>query len=58
MRSIYFDVSIPKILATKLLSPVFPWVYNSPLSPVRFGMLPDPPYDSLPVVEDSSLADL
>lgn len=43
MRSIYFDVSIPKILATKLLSPVFPWVYDSPLSPVRFGTLPDPP---------------
>lgn len=41
MKSIYFDVNIPKILATKVLAPVFPPVYFSPLSPVRYGEIPD-----------------
>ncbi|MCU0846234.1 MAG: alcohol dehydrogenase catalytic domain-containing protein [Spirochaetes bacterium] len=43
MRTIYFEVSIPKILLTKLLAPVFSGVYFSPLSPVRYDKLPDQP---------------
>ncbi|MBI9085281.1 MAG: alcohol dehydrogenase catalytic domain-containing protein [Desulfobacterales bacterium] len=43
MRSLFFDVSIPRILVTKALAPIFPAVYFSPLSPVRFSELPDPP---------------
>ncbi len=43
MRSIYFDINIPKILITKMLAPVFPPVYYSPLSPVSFGRIPDRP---------------
>ncbi len=43
MKSIYFDLNIPKILTTKMLGPLFPWIYSSPLSPVRFGALADPP---------------
>lgn len=43
MKSLFFDVNISKILLTKMLAPVFPWIYASPLSPVRFGTLPDPP---------------
>lgn len=41
MRSIYFDVSVPKILATKALSKFFPPVYFSRISPVRYGQIPD-----------------
>ena len=41
MKSIYFDVSIPKILATKILSRVSAAVYFSPVSPVRYGEIPD-----------------
>jgi threonine dehydrogenase-like Zn-dependent dehydrogenase len=40
MKSIYFDVSVPKILLTKALSPVFPFVYYTPLSPISFGNIP------------------
>jgi 2-desacetyl-2-hydroxyethyl bacteriochlorophyllide A dehydrogenase len=43
MKSIYFDISIPRILASKALGRVFPAVYDSFLSPVRFAELPDPP---------------
>ncbi|MCU0846059.1 MAG: alcohol dehydrogenase, partial [Spirochaetes bacterium] len=43
MRTIYFDVSVPKILLTKLLAPVFSGVFFSPLSPVRYAELPDQP---------------
>ena len=41
MKSIYFELNIPKILATKLLSKITPSVYFSPLSPVRYGDIPD-----------------
>ncbi|HDP80711.1 MAG TPA: hypothetical protein ENN21_07705 [Spirochaetes bacterium] len=43
MKTIYFEVSVPKILLTKLLAPLFPGVYYSPLSPVRYAELPDRP---------------
>ena len=43
MKTIFFDVSIPRILATKAFSKVYRGVYYSPFSPVRFGELPDPP---------------
>lgn len=43
MKSLFFDVSIPRILMTKTLAPVWPGVFFSPLSPVRFAALPDPP---------------
>ncbi len=41
MKSIYFDVSIPRILTTKALGGLFPSVYFSRLSPVRYNELPD-----------------
>jgi len=41
MKSIYFDVSVPKILATKALAPVLPFVYYTALSPVSFGDIPE-----------------
>jgi len=43
VKTIYFEVSVPKILITKLLAPLFPGVYYSPLSPVRYAELPDRP---------------
>ena len=42
MKSLFFDVSIPRILATKILSKVYPGIYYSPISPVRYKKLPDP----------------
>ncbi|UCD58708.1 MAG: alcohol dehydrogenase catalytic domain-containing protein, partial [Candidatus Hydrogenedentota bacterium] len=41
MKSIYFEVSVPKILATKLLSRISNSVYFSRLSPVRYGEVPE-----------------
>lgn len=41
MKSIYFDVKVGKILATKALSGVLPFVYYSPLSPVQYGEVPE-----------------
>jgi L-iditol 2-dehydrogenase len=41
MKSIYFDVNIPKILATKALSGIFPSIYYSPISPVAYGEIPE-----------------
>ncbi|MBN1636776.1 MAG: alcohol dehydrogenase catalytic domain-containing protein [Deltaproteobacteria bacterium] len=41
MKSIYFDVNIPKIFATKLLGRVKPSVYFSRISPVQYGYIPD-----------------
>ncbi len=41
MRTIYFEVSVPKILGTRLLSRLSRSVYGSPISPVRYGELPD-----------------
>jgi hypothetical protein len=40
MKSIYFDVNVAKILATKALSAVLPPVHYSPLSPVQYGEVP------------------
>jgi threonine dehydrogenase-like Zn-dependent dehydrogenase len=42
METIYFDVNIPKILATKTLAKLFPPLFYSPLSPVSYGKFPDP----------------
>jgi threonine dehydrogenase-like Zn-dependent dehydrogenase len=41
MKSLFFDVSVAKILATKSLSKLTESVYFSPLSPVRFGDVPE-----------------
>ena len=41
MKSIYFDVNVAKILATKALSAVLPPVHYSPLSPVQYGEVPE-----------------
>ncbi len=41
MKSIYFDVSIPKILITKALGGLFPFIYYSPMSPVSYGDIPE-----------------
>lgn len=41
MRSIYFQVDVPRILATRLLSKFSHAVYGSVISPVRYGDLPD-----------------
>jgi len=43
METIYFEVNIPKILATKLLAKVFPKIYYTPLSPVQFAKVQDQP---------------
>ncbi len=41
MKTIYFQVSVPRILATRLLSRIIPSVYGSRISPVRYADLPD-----------------
>jgi threonine dehydrogenase-like Zn-dependent dehydrogenase len=41
MHSIYFELNVPKILAAKLLSKFTQAVYFSPISPVRYGKIPD-----------------
>jgi threonine dehydrogenase-like Zn-dependent dehydrogenase len=43
MQTIYFEVNIPKALATKALRGIWPGVIWSPLSPSRFATLPEPP---------------
>ncbi|MGQ9568943.1 MAG: zinc-dependent alcohol dehydrogenase [Anaerolineae bacterium] len=43
MRTLYLDVSAPRILLTRLLGRVFPATYFGPLSPVHLADLPDPP---------------
>ena len=43
MKTIYFDVSIPRILSTKLFAKIFPGVFYTPISPVQFRELDDPP---------------
>lgn len=53
MKSIYFEVSIPKMLSTKFLSKISESVYFSPLSPVPGalkeidGMVKYPPPSSV-----------
>ncbi|MEN6472789.1 MAG: alcohol dehydrogenase catalytic domain-containing protein [Syntrophaceae bacterium] len=42
MKSLFFDVSVARILATKALGRYFPSVYFSRLSPVRYAELPEP----------------
>jgi len=42
MRTIYFDKDIPRIMATKLLRPLWPAVVWSRLSPVRVVEYPEP----------------
>lgn len=42
MKSLYFEVSVPKILATRALSRVYPSAPFTGLSPIRFAELPDP----------------
>lgn len=41
MKSIYFDVNIPKILVTKALGGILPFVYYSPISPVSYSDIPE-----------------
>ena len=43
MRTIYFEKSIPKILLTKVLQPIWPAVIYSRLSPTRFVNVPEKP---------------
>lgn len=43
MRTIYFEINIPKILLAKALRPIWPGIVYSPLSPTRFGEIPDEP---------------
>jgi threonine dehydrogenase-like Zn-dependent dehydrogenase len=43
MRTIYFEKSIPKILCSKALQPIWPGVVYSRLSPTRFVDLPEDP---------------
>ncbi len=43
MQTIYVDVDIPRVLATRALSKVWPGAYLSAISPVHFVTLPDPP---------------
>ena len=39
MKSIYFDLNIPKFLLTKALSPLWKGVYYSSISPVSYNDL-------------------
>lgn len=41
MKTIYFEVNVAKILATKILAKIYPGVYYSRISPVRFSTFPD-----------------
>jgi threonine dehydrogenase-like Zn-dependent dehydrogenase len=43
MRTVYFEKSIPKILLTKALQPIWPAVIYSRLSPTRFVDVPEKP---------------
>jgi threonine dehydrogenase-like Zn-dependent dehydrogenase len=43
MQTVYSDISIPRILATRALSKLWRGAYLSGISPVRFEELPDPP---------------
>lgn len=43
MRSIYWDLNIPRILLTKALRPVWPGVVWSPFSPTTVAEFPEPP---------------
>ena len=43
MRTMYFDVNVPKVLLLRALRPIWPGAVWSPLSPTRFEEVPDPP---------------
>lgn len=43
MRTIYFEINIPKILLAKALRPIWPGIVYSPLSPTRLEEIPDEP---------------
>ncbi|UCG23598.1 MAG: alcohol dehydrogenase catalytic domain-containing protein [Chloroflexota bacterium] len=43
MRTMYLDLSVPKIIATRLLGKVLTAAYFGPTSPLRLATLPDPP---------------
>ena len=43
MRSIYWDLNIPKILITKALRPMWPGAVWSPFSPTTVAEFPEPP---------------
>ncbi|MDT8273049.1 MAG: zinc-binding dehydrogenase [Desulfomonilia bacterium] len=43
MKSIYFEVNVAKIVLTKLAASVFPDVYYSRLSPIRYADIPTKP---------------
>lgn len=43
MQTVYADISIPRILATRVLSKLWRGAYLSPVSPISFDDMPDPP---------------
>ena len=43
MRAIYVDKDIPRVLLTKVITPLWPGFVWTPLSAARAGELPDPP---------------
>ncbi len=43
MQTIYVEVDIPRVLATRALSKIWPGAYLSSISPVHFVTQPDPP---------------
>jgi threonine dehydrogenase-like Zn-dependent dehydrogenase len=42
VRAVYFEINIPKVLATKALRPLWPGVVWSPASPTTVANLPEP----------------
>ncbi len=43
MRTVYFDIDIPRILLAGALKPVWPGAVFSRVAPTHFAELPDPP---------------
>jgi threonine dehydrogenase-like Zn-dependent dehydrogenase len=43
MRTIFIEIDIPRVVATRALGKVWPGAYFSPLSPLHFVTWPDPP---------------
>jgi threonine dehydrogenase-like Zn-dependent dehydrogenase len=43
MKTIYVDLEIPRVLATRALGTFWPGAYTSPISPLHFVEQPDPP---------------
>ena len=42
MKTMYLDISVPRIVATRLLSRVWPGAYYAPTSPLHLAELPEP----------------